>query len=419
VFDSEEAFLEEYRTNVANGGIFVATDETYEIREPVYVRIRLRFISEQIDLEGEVVHVVPAEMAAAGGTPGVAIHFNVGGPELRQRFARWASVDPTSDERRRQAGRRRATRTAARVSAELADEDRVRLRGRTRNLSASGVLIACEGEPVPLETRVGLTLTHPISGERRSVAGRVVRHVIGPNGTVTGVAVEFEVRPAERDEFARFIADVKSGDHSQRLGGIRGDIAEVGVEGVVQMLARSAPRGTLTLTRGSEEGIIALYDGRVCSVRLGSHSGTKALSELLGWQSGEFEFHSRVDAEAERAAGEEAMPIEAALLEAARWSDEAGRERPGAADQAIDDELVEEILAEAGSDFDPDPLDPAATLEWRGGPDVVLTELEESLRDLALVGMTVGKAISVIPESAGEVRTVLASLVRRGLVGLS
>jgi hypothetical protein len=266
---------------------------------------------------------------------------------------------------------------------------------------------------------VGLALTHPLSGERRSVSGRVVRYVTASDGAVTGLAVEFDVPEDEREEFAEFVADVKSGEHSRRLGGIRGDIAEVGVESVVQMLASSAPQGVLTLTRGSEEGTLVFVKGRVGAVVLGAQTGTKALASLLAWREGRFEFHSQVDEDLEDRSDRGAIPIEAALLDAARWSDERRRDQNNAAEQALEDELVEEILAEAGADIEnDDALDPAAILEWRGGPDAVLSEIEQSLRDLAQVGMSVGKAISVIPESDDEVRAALASLVRRGLVAL-
>lgn len=418
-FDSEEAFRAEYRSNIANGGIFVATDEPLEVREPVRVRIDLGFCEGRLELAGEVVHVVPTQMAVAGATPGVAVHFELTASEIRDRLQEWVPVDPEVEEQKRPSGRRRAPRTAARLRAEVEDGQQTRLRGRTRNLSAAGVLVDCAGDCLPLGTRVGLTLTHPLTGEKRPVSGRVVRHQTGPDGSILGMAVEFDGSESDREDLARFVADVKSGEHSRRLGGIRGDIAEVGIEGIVQMLAASAPQGVLSLTRGGEEGTLVFQGGELRAVVLGAQRGTKALASLLAWREGQFEFHSHLDEAPDDWFDQEALSVEAALLDAARWADEQRRDGATAAEKALDDALVEEILAEAGTDLDQDDdLDPAAILEWRASPDAALSETEESLRDLARVGMSVGKAIAVIPESDDEVRAVLARLVRRGMVVL-
>jgi len=68
-FESAEAFREEYESNLANGGVFVATDEPFELREAVSVQLQLDWSGERASLRGEIVHLVPPEIAAAGGTP--------------------------------------------------------------------------------------------------------------------------------------------------------------------------------------------------------------------------------------------------------------------------------------------------------------------------------------------------------------
>ncbi|MGH0034233.1 MAG: PilZ domain-containing protein [Myxococcota bacterium] len=424
-FDSEAEFRSEYTANLANGGIFVATDESFDTREQVRIRIALEFCGRLLELDGEVVHVVPAEMAAAGATPGVAIHLLLAAAEIRERVNDCVPMDSIPGEQEIENGRRRAVRSPARVRAEVQEGERVRLRGRTRNLSASGALVACEGEVVPLGTSVSLSLTHPISGECRSVSGRVVRHVTGADGAITGLAVEFVVPEAEQAELSQFVADLNSGEHSRRLGGIHGDIAEVGVASVVQMLTSSAPQGVITLIRGGEEGTLVFVQGSLRAATLGAQKGIKALSELLGWPDGEFQFHSQVDEELDTQPEFEAMPVEAALLEATRAVDEEQHSQSGDEGPEIDDDLLEAMLSGVGDDLDGDAngddgleLDPAATLRWCEDPDAELSEAEQSLRDLARVGMSVAKAISIIPESEDEVRAVLGNLVRRGLVAL-
>ena len=64
-FDTVEALRSEFRSNLANGGLFVACEAPCELREPVTVRVELAFANDSFDLPGEVVHVVPPEMAGA------------------------------------------------------------------------------------------------------------------------------------------------------------------------------------------------------------------------------------------------------------------------------------------------------------------------------------------------------------------
>ena len=71
-YATEEAFREEYASNIANGGIFVSTKTPFCVRDPVRVEITLGFCGESIALDGEVVHCVPLELAETGATPGVA-----------------------------------------------------------------------------------------------------------------------------------------------------------------------------------------------------------------------------------------------------------------------------------------------------------------------------------------------------------
>ena len=75
-FEDAAAFETEYAANLVNGGIFVASDERFELRERVRVDLCLGFCHKRIRLEGEVVHQIPPEMAQTGATPGVAVQFD-------------------------------------------------------------------------------------------------------------------------------------------------------------------------------------------------------------------------------------------------------------------------------------------------------------------------------------------------------
>src|SRR5262245_8974367 len=69
-YGSARDFALDYRANLSNGGVFVATERSFAPRDFVLVRLRLPWCNRMIDLEGEVVHIVPAEMAGVGGQPG-------------------------------------------------------------------------------------------------------------------------------------------------------------------------------------------------------------------------------------------------------------------------------------------------------------------------------------------------------------
>ena len=67
---SEAAFQSEYARNIANGGVFLPTENAFEVRDPVRVQIKLAYCDQLIPLEGEVVRCVPPELAKAGASPG-------------------------------------------------------------------------------------------------------------------------------------------------------------------------------------------------------------------------------------------------------------------------------------------------------------------------------------------------------------
>jgi len=51
-FESEESLQREYQTNIANGGIFIATNVGFAAREVVRVEIALEYCDRRTDLGG-------------------------------------------------------------------------------------------------------------------------------------------------------------------------------------------------------------------------------------------------------------------------------------------------------------------------------------------------------------------------------
>ena len=215
--------------------------------------------------------------------------------------------------------------------------------------------------------------------------GVVVRQV-EDDGGVSALGIQF-VPSAETE---RFVEGIQSTEHMRRLGGISGAIAELGVVNLLQMFAATAPAGTLTLRSGEHEGVIGFEGGLLRFVRLGGASGLKALTRLLSWSEGSFEFHAHLDAVEPL---EAPLPLEAALLEAAVEQDEFGR-----SDRRCFRGDATPRVADAVADQDD------------------LSKVEAAVLDLARAGFTVRRIVDFIPEPDSEIYRALESLSDRGAI---
>jgi Tfp pilus assembly protein PilZ len=421
-FSTENSFRSEFASNIANGGIFVATDRPLDVREVVVVSLCLTFCDERVDLEGEVVHCVSEEMAGAGATRGVAVQFDLSAGELRDRFEK--IVGPLDgNERKNRSGRRAAPRTPARVLTRVQGESGRTVEGRTRDISDSGLLVSVRGEPLEVDERVTITLHHPETGETLDLDGRIARHLGTEGGDITAMGIEITTPESRKSEVASFLNDIRAVEHQRRLGGINGSIAELGIENLLQMFGSSSPQGTLTVSRGANEGFISFQGGLLHVARLGRTSGSRALREMLAWREGTFEFHASLD---ESELSENPISLSAAILDALCEIDESRRDATAAGGgPAVDDEL------ELGDEsFAPETSALDANMPARISPDTSfsidtaaldavrdeLTKTEEAVIDLAMVGLSVVKMVAVIPEPEIDVLTALDSLLERGLI---
>ena len=195
-FESPEAFQREFDSNLANGGVFVRTEDGFELREAVCVELYFDYSGESIQLDAEVVHIVPPEIAEVGGRAGVAVQFQMHVQDLREKLGAIAASSVAQPD----GGQRGAQRKPVRVAAKIQGDQQV-VAGQTRNLSLTGVLVGVGGHGIPLGETVSLMLEHPTSGESRTIQGKVVRQVES-DGEVSAVAVEF-LPGAEREETER------------------------------------------------------------------------------------------------------------------------------------------------------------------------------------------------------------------------
>jgi Tfp pilus assembly protein PilZ len=392
VYADAEAFAQDYAANLANGGVFVPTEADYEAREIVEVRLRLAWCDREIDLEGEVVHIVPREMIEMGGEPGVAVQFLESPAQVRDRLAP-LGADPEGSSSAPLDDLRHAPRKRVRVAARI-DSGAGSVWGRTRNLSRTGVLVGIEEGEIPVGERVRVVMRHPATDDELEIAGVVVRH-IETEGRTSALAIHFDPQTADRETVERFVEDVQGAEHTRRLGGISGPIAELGPQSIVQMFSQTSPQGSIVLRNGEDEGVISFRGGELVLARLGSVSGMKAMVRMLTWVDGTFEFYSTVE---ESSVGDEPFSLQAAVFDAMRQIDESerldlGRSFPLQARLVA----VRDAALEAADDR---------------------TKVESALLDLAHAGFTVQRALEVIPEPDPEIFRALRSLIDQGALEL-
>jgi hypothetical protein len=117
----------------------------------------------------------------------------------------------------------------------------------------------------------------------------------------------------------------------------------------------------------------------------------KALTRLLSWRDGRFDFHAHLEP---LGRGEAPLPLEAAVLEAMRQIDESlrGESRrlsPSARLRLVDAEA-------AASD--------------------TASKVEQAVVDLARAGFNVARIVEVIPEPDPEIYAAIDELIDRGII---
>jgi hypothetical protein len=426
-FERADEFQREFERNIAKGGAFVPGASGLELREVVNVEILLPFCQQQRTLEAEVVHVVEADALPSRHAAGAAVQFLRPAAEVRAEFAGLIAPSPSPASSRAPAAkpepswqldeleigdsdllasdvsqdgggsdpleavgeRRGRPRSPARVVASL-DGPNARVEGVTRDLSESGALISADASELPPGKAVRLALQHPETGDRVEVDGRVVRH-LETEGTVAAVSVLFDVPAGQKEEVAALVRAAQSAQRRHSESGISGRIEELGMPNLIQMLGRSSPHGTLLVRSGAEEGVLAFEAGNLRYARLGATRSLKALSRMLLWREGSFEFHAHVAA---LDAEDEPIRLEAALLEATRRIDESAHARTARFDPTLRFRVDRAALAVAGA----------------------LAKTEEAVLDLATAGFTVRRILDVIPEDDARVSAALLALVERGVL---
>ena len=391
-FETREALDREWYGNLVNGGLFIPGRFDLLYGEAVLVLVDLPFAGTAFDLEGRVAQCIPVEFEENGGRSGVAIELRSGPEVLRNRLEDEVGL-LFEDDIEADSSRCVARRSVAHVLARVQVPGAMEIEGRTRNLSLAGVLISAGGEVPPVGQNVTVAIARGPIGEQRSILGTVARHDLDENGEVCGIGVQFKIDERTANQTAEYLNRIKASEHARRLGGISGTIDTLGLGDLLMSVGQCIPRGRFTLMKSGQIGTVYVDCGRISSAQMGSAIGIKALVRMLDWEGGNFEFHANLSPDED--APELGLPIEAALLEAARLTDESRRFQVAA------------LPATAGLRIEHRQCD----------ADVAnLSKVEQKILDLAGTGITVSRLLDAIQEPDGQIEQSILELVDRGVL---
>lgn len=394
-FEDRDKFAREYSRNLANGGMFIPTDEQFDLREVVEIDLHLVFCERTVTLQAEIVTHVGAELQEAGGQPGVAVQFLVPAGELRSLLGDIAGIAPPGPLPVPWPERDGPARIAERVRASLVAFVESRdgnNRGFSRDLSKTGVLIATDSHPATVGESVSVTLVHPGNGTKLEVNARVARHLTS-NGRVAAMGLQFQIAPEEQEEIEGTLEELRAAAHAQQLAGIRGSIATLGLANLLQMFASSTDAGTLLVCSDDEEGRIIFESGVLRNVAVGPVVGMKALTRILSWETGEFWLIPWVAPDEPQP---EEIPIYSAVLEGVTNVDELKR-----------------------LDLSVFPLDSRLVRVNEIEADAELDKVAAQVLELAFLRATVGSVLEAISELDVVIYQAMADLVDSGHISTS
>lgn len=423
-FASPEALRDEFEKNIANRGVFVETAVVFEVRQSVLVEIVLDYLpgadsrseaAPALTLEGEVVHVVPAEMAASGAKPGVAVQFEASATVLRERFepllGQQAAASEASRVDGRSPGRRGAKRGAVRVPVRVMPMSRPPFEATSRDLSSTGIQLSMKGDVLPVGEIVRVCLWHPSGVPSIEIDGKVVRQVPNKPGHIAAVAVAFDRNQVADPTIRGVLEALREAGHRSRLGGISGSLRDLGLANMLQMFGSSAPRGTLVVEHEGEQGWVAFAENQLLAAELGAQTGKDALVSMLAWGEGLFEFEATVD-EALLASAER-TPLGAAVLDAVCTLDEAEQ---GVSNAGLDAAVGPDGGAPAARMPIEDSTRFEIDFEQEERSRTHLDKTEDAILELARAGMNVAQFCNVIPEAPETIRASVMGLVEMGVL---
>jgi len=292
-YPARDEFEAAFARELFGGAVFVPTLDNLSAGQQVRVRFNLQFCETRFELVGEVVASLPAQIASAGGAPGISIQFREPPAELRERIERESEIQlrdaPPPDSDFPRAERRYPVQTPVlleiqgrKLSAEMGD------------VSYNGMLALLPSVDLGDVVDLRVAIEHPGSGERVELDARIANQTRCNDG-VMAVGVRFAYELDRADEIAKFVDGLRSFCHARSLATVSGSIADTTLESVLETFASVSESGTLCLERGDEHGKIAYQEGEILYVAMGLLSGIKALDRLFTWKDAQFEFRPEVE----------------------------------------------------------------------------------------------------------------------------
>ena len=201
-----------------------------------------------------------------------------------------------------------------------------------------------------------------------------------PNGGLPNNTLPREPLLDRRDcaALARSLYELPRKRAAAREGDFRGDLTQLGVVDLLQLLSMNRRSGALTISTARGAGEVRLREGEIVDAVFRRQEGEKALFRLLAEQEGSFAFASGNETALRRIE----VPTSALLLEGVRQIDEVRRLR----EQLGGSEAALTTHADLPDGAAPLELEIFATLETPKSLDDLLEELGES--DLRILQVT-------------------------------
>jgi len=391
-YPDPEALLEAWSRDLALGALFVPTVTPYDEGDRVRVVIELPFCEGSVDVYGEVVGAITAEMAITGATAGISVRTDLPISELRDRMEALTGLILPETAEDSPLGRDRAPRYPAETAVTIEADGR-NYKARSVDLSYNGMLALLDGIDLGEDKEVAVALKHPRNGQALMVSGKIARQTRCDHG-IMAIGIRFNYGFDDVDRVTKFIDDLRGFSRARKLTSITGALRDSQLEVVLETFSSVSNQGTLLLSRGSDQGRIGYSESEIVFAVTGLVTGTKALGRMFTWTDALFEFQPYVDPDEETIP----LPLDSAIVTAAIECDELNRIDIKRLVEAESLTVNETRLCEIRTDLGP-----------------VHGEIAEN----AAMGFSPIALLDILPESDATIFQALADLIDAGALSLA
>lgn len=316
-YATPEALGEAHERELARGALFVPTLETRAPGVSVRVVLDFEFCEGQVELEGEVVASMPADMARTGARPGLSLQIREPVSELRGRIEALTGLALPEVDQLPPDSKRRSPRFPTRAGVVLEASGRS-FSAEAVDISYNGALVLLPGVDIGESSEVHVRLEHPRAGSELRLQGRVANQTRCDHG-VMAVGVQFLYAVDRIEEVTHFVDEMRAVHQARKLATVSGSLCGTSLEAVLETFSSVSSAGTLLLTCGGQQGKVAYRDGEILYTTTGLVSGAKALGRMFTWTDADFEFRREVEPIDDAPAP---LPLQSAIISGAVERDE-------------------------------------------------------------------------------------------------